>query len=85
MIYRIFVEKKDNLQAKKVKEDVKNLLKIEVEDVRELIKLSRRLQRVCNRLFNGAVRPARGQRGAVRSAFNTEGTPAGKVRKGLRC
>ena len=38
MIYRIFVEKKDNLQAKKVKEDVKNLLKIEVEDVRELIR-----------------------------------------------
>ena len=38
MIYRIFVEKKDNLQAKKVKEDVKNLLKIEVKDVRELIR-----------------------------------------------
>ncbi|MDE7214946.1 MAG: phosphoribosylformylglycinamidine synthase, partial [Clostridia bacterium] len=38
MIYRIFVEKKDNLQAKKVKEDVKNLLKTDVEDVRELIR-----------------------------------------------
>ena len=30
MIYRIFVEKKDNLQAKKAKEDIKNLLKIDV-------------------------------------------------------
>ncbi len=38
MIYRIFVEKKDNLHAKKVKEDVKNLLKIDAEDVRELIR-----------------------------------------------
>ena len=38
MIYRIFVEKKDNLQAKKVKEDIKNLLKIDVEDVRKLIR-----------------------------------------------
>ncbi len=38
MIYRIFVEKKDNLQAKHVKEDIKNLLKIDVEDVRKLIR-----------------------------------------------
>ena len=38
MIYRIFVEKKDNLQAKKVKEEIKNLLKIDVEDVRKLIR-----------------------------------------------
>lgn len=38
MIYRIFVEKKDNLQAKKVKEDVKNLLKISVGDVRQFIR-----------------------------------------------
>lgn len=38
MIYRIFVEKKDNLQAKKVKEDVKNLLKISVDDVRSFIR-----------------------------------------------
>ena len=38
MIYRIFVEKKDNLQAKKVKEDVRNLLKIDVKDVRKLIR-----------------------------------------------
>ena len=33
-IYRIFVEKKDNLQAKKVKEDIRNLLGIKVADVR---------------------------------------------------
>ncbi|MGN0808065.1 MAG: phosphoribosylformylglycinamidine synthase, partial [Candidatus Coproplasma sp.] len=38
MIYRIFVEKKDNLQAKKVAEDVHNLLKIDVCDVRQLIR-----------------------------------------------
>ena len=38
MIYRIFVEKKDNLQANHVKEDIKNLLKIDVEDVRKLIR-----------------------------------------------
>ncbi len=38
MIYRIFVEKRVNLQAKKVAEDVHNLLKIDVEDVRQLIR-----------------------------------------------
>lgn len=38
MIYRIFVEKKDNLQAKKVIEDARNLLKINVKDVRKLIR-----------------------------------------------
>ena len=38
MIYRIFVEKKDNLQAKKIKEDLRSLLKINVSDVRELIR-----------------------------------------------
>ncbi len=38
MIYRIFVEKKDNLQAKKVAEDLRNLLKIGVKDVRKLIR-----------------------------------------------
>ena len=38
MIYRIFVEKKDNLQAKKVKEDICNLLKISVSDVRSFIR-----------------------------------------------
>ncbi|MBD5585452.1 MAG: phosphoribosylformylglycinamidine synthase [Clostridia bacterium] len=38
MIYRIFVEKKDNLQEKKVKEDIKNLLKIDVKEVRQLLR-----------------------------------------------
>ncbi len=38
MIYRIFVEKKDDLQAKKTAEDIKNLLKIQVEDVRRCIR-----------------------------------------------
>lgn len=38
MIYRIFVEKKDNLQAKKVREDILNLLKIDVKDVRRFIR-----------------------------------------------
>jgi len=38
MIYRIFVEKKDNLQAEKVKEDIKNLLKINAGDVRKLLR-----------------------------------------------
>ncbi len=38
MIYRIFVEKKDNLQAKKVKEDILNLLNIKVKDVRQLLR-----------------------------------------------
>ena len=37
-IYRIFVEKKDNLQAKKVKEDIRNLLGIKVADVRTMIR-----------------------------------------------
>ena len=36
-IYRIFVEKKDNLHAKKVKEEIRNLLKINASDVRSLI------------------------------------------------
>ncbi len=38
MIYRVFVEKKNNLQAKNVAEDIRNLLKIEVKDVRKLIR-----------------------------------------------
>ncbi|MDE6442394.1 MAG: phosphoribosylformylglycinamidine synthase [Clostridia bacterium] len=37
-IYRIFVEKKDNLQAKKVKEDLRSLLGINVSDVRTMIR-----------------------------------------------
>ncbi|MDE5722237.1 MAG: phosphoribosylformylglycinamidine synthase [Clostridia bacterium] len=38
MIYRIYVEKKDNLQAAKVTEDIRSLLKISVSDVRTLIR-----------------------------------------------
>ena len=39
MIYRVFVEKKDNLQAKKVMDEAKNLLGInDIEDVRLLIR-----------------------------------------------
>ena len=39
MIYRVFVEKKDNLQAKKVMDEAKNLLGINaIEDVRLLIR-----------------------------------------------
>lgn len=39
MIYRIFVEKKDNLQAKKVMDEARNLLSInDLQDVRYLLR-----------------------------------------------
>ncbi len=38
MIYRIFVEKKNDLQAKKIKEDILNLLKLSVKDVKQLLR-----------------------------------------------
>ena len=38
MIYRIFVEKKDNLQAKKTRDDLAAQLGIHAEDVREVIR-----------------------------------------------
>ena len=38
MIYRIFVEKKDNLQAKKIKDDLSAQLTIHADDVREIIR-----------------------------------------------
>ena len=38
MIYRVYVEKKENLQAKKIKDDLQNQLGIGVEDVREVIR-----------------------------------------------
>ena len=38
MIYRIFVEKKDNVQAKKEKADVKTLLIIDAEDFRLVLR-----------------------------------------------
>ena len=38
MIYRIFVEKKDNVQARKEQSDIKTLLKIEAEDFRLILR-----------------------------------------------
>ncbi len=38
MIYRIFVEKKDNLQAKKIKQEICDLLKLHVYNVRQLLR-----------------------------------------------
>ncbi len=38
MIYRIFVEKKDNVQARKEQADVKTLLKIDTEDFRLVLR-----------------------------------------------
>ncbi|MBQ3221627.1 MAG: phosphoribosylformylglycinamidine synthase [Clostridia bacterium] len=38
MIYRIFVEKKDNVQARKERADVKTLLKIDAEDFRLILR-----------------------------------------------
>ncbi len=38
MIYRIFVEKKDNLQAKKTADEIRSLLNIDVKEVRLLIR-----------------------------------------------
>ena len=53
MIYRIFVEKKDNLQAKKVAEDIHNLLKIDVKDVRQLIRYD--VEKITKAEFHAAV------------------------------
>ena len=53
MIYRIFVEKKDNLQAKKVKEDIKQLLKIDVKDVKQLLRYD--VEGLTEEEFNAAV------------------------------
>ena len=38
MIYRIFVEKKDNVQARKEASDVKTLLNIKTEDFRLILR-----------------------------------------------
>ena len=38
MIYRIFVEKKENLQAKKIREDLETQIGIGVEDLREILR-----------------------------------------------
>ncbi|MDE6850107.1 MAG: phosphoribosylformylglycinamidine synthase, partial [Clostridia bacterium] len=53
MIYRIFVEKKDNLQAKKVAEDIRTLLKIDVKDVRQLLRYD--VEKILKSEFNAAV------------------------------
>ncbi|MDE7400527.1 MAG: hypothetical protein K2N17_00590, partial [Clostridia bacterium] len=53
MIYRIFVEKKDNLQAKKVAEDIHNLLKIDVKEVRQLLRYD--VENITKTEFNAAV------------------------------
>ena len=38
MIYRIYVEKKENLQAKKIREDIETQLGIGVEELREILR-----------------------------------------------
>ena len=38
MIYRVYVEKKENLQAKKIRDDLITQLGIGVEDLREIIR-----------------------------------------------
>ncbi len=53
MIYRIFVEKKDNLQAKKIAEDIRTLLKIDVKDVRVLIRYD--VENILKTEFKAAV------------------------------
>lgn len=53
MIYRIFVEKKNNLQAKKVKEDINNLLNISVSDVRTFIRYD--VEGMTEKEFSSAV------------------------------
>ncbi len=53
MIYRIFVEKKDNLQAIKVAEDIHNLLKIDVKDVRQLLRYD--VEKITKSEFTAAI------------------------------
>lgn len=53
MIFRIFVEKKENLQAKQVREDLHNLLKINAEDVRLLIRYD--VEGITQEEFHAAV------------------------------
>ena len=53
MIYRIFVEKKDNLQAKQIASDIRNLLKISAEDVRRLIRYD--VEGITEKEFKDAV------------------------------
>lgn len=53
MIYRIFVEKKENLQAKKTAEELHNLLNIDVSDVRQLLRYD--VENITEEEFNAAV------------------------------
>ena len=73
MIYRIFVEKKDNLQAKKVMDEARNLLSInDLQDVRYLLRydvegMSERAGRGhSRRIFRTARRQRLQGNGAVR-------------------
>lgn len=52
-MYRIYVEKKDNLKAKQIKSDILNLLKISVEDVRQLLRYD--VDGISEEEFNAAV------------------------------
>ena len=53
MIYRIFVEKKENLQANSTKEEIRSLLKINVEDVKLYIRYD--VENITEDEFNSAV------------------------------
>ncbi len=53
MIYRVFVEKKNNLHAKQIAADIRNLLKIEVGDVRRLLRYD--VDGISEREFKEAV------------------------------
>ena len=53
MVHRIFVEKKDNLQANKVAEEIRNLLKIKVKDVRRLIRYD--VEKITKAEFKDAI------------------------------
>ena len=53
MIYRVFVEKKNNLQAKQTANDIRNLLKISVGEVRQLLRYD--VEGVTEEEFRAAV------------------------------
>ena len=118
MIYRIFVEKKENLQAKKIREESGNAARDRrggpARDPalrrggdqrgragrrhrQRLFRTARRqrlprgiprrkgLQGLCDRLSGRTVRPARRQRGAVRSAAHTEKQASHQMRPRVCC
>ncbi len=53
MIYRVFVEKKNNLQAKQTISDIRNLLKISVKEVRQLLRYD--VEGISEEQFKAAV------------------------------